>query len=411
MTSKTNTKKPSGNRILIISERFFPEEFIINDLVSELKNRGLVCDVLTQAPSYPYGKVSVYPGYKNKFFSVGFWNDIKIYRIMTIQGYRESKFKKVFNYLHFAIVCSIVLLFIGRKYNKILVFHSGPLTVATPAIIGKKIFRTTNTIWSLDLWPDAIYMYGFKQSRLNKFLLDRFVKTIYHQFDAIYCSSPAFSKRLNHYVNSKPINTLLQWPQITIDKLTNEKTILEKGFFHFTFTGNIAWTQNLENVILGFSLAQKEFPKIRLNIFGDGSNLDYLKRLTREKGIANVFFWGRVPLKEMPAIYNQSNVLVISLQPDPVYELYVPLKFSTYLAFSKPIFAIMNGVVSELTVNNKIGIVASPSSPEEICKGFVNLGSMGQQQLDQFSLNSSGLLENQFSREKNINILFEELIS
>jgi hypothetical protein len=110
MDSEKKIKNSSGNRILIITERFYPEEFILNDLVTDLKNRSLDFDVLTQAPGYPNGKVSDYPGYKNSFFKIGFWNNIKIYRIMTIQNYGKSKYKRVFNYLNFAIFSSIVLL-------------------------------------------------------------------------------------------------------------------------------------------------------------------------------------------------------------------------------------------------------------------------------------------------------------
>lgn len=411
MCPKMTSKKSSQTRVLIIAERFYPEHSTINDLACELQKKGLEFDVLTQEPSYPHGCVSAYPGYKNNFFSVDFWNKIKIYRIMTIQGYHKSKFKKILNYFNFSIFCSLVVLFIGRKYNKIFVFHSGPLTLAAPALIGKKIFKTTNIIWSLDLWPDTVYMYGLKQSKLNKMLLDHLVKMIYKQFDTIYCSSFAFSKRLKYYVGKKQIQTLLQWPQISDEAMDSDEIVLEPGYFHCTFTGNIAWTQNLENVILGFSMAQKNNSKIRLNIFGDGSDLERLKKIAEERQIENIVFWGWKPLKEMPAIYNQSHVLVISLQPDPVYELYIPLKFSTYLAYNKPIFAIMNGVVNDLTKSNEIGIVASPSSPEEISKGFENLGSMDQQELALYSRNSLGLLENQFNREKNINILFEELTS
>ena len=409
MDSEKKTKKSTGNRILIITERFYPEEFILNDLVMDLKSRGLEFDVLTQSPSYPNGKVSDYPGYKNKFFQIGFWNNIKVYRIRTIQNYGQNKFKKVFNYLNFAIFSSIILLFIGRKYKKIFVFQAGPLTVGVPAIIGKKIFRTTNIIWSVDLWPDTVYLYGFKRSRLNKALLDRLVKTIYKYFDTIYCSSSAFPQRLKHYVDTKPINVLLQWPQISNIKTSEIKTILEKDYFNFTFTGNIAWTQNLENVILGFSLAQRNNSRIRLNIFGDGSDLERLKSLTIEKGISNVVFWGRKPLTEMPSIYDQSQVLVISLQPDPVYDLYIPLKFSTYLAFNKPIFAIMNGVVTDLVGINRIGLSAAPSNLEEIRKGFEELSLMDQKELSFFSQNSSTLLKNEFDRKSNIDIVFKSL--
>jgi len=409
MTFKTTSTKSMKTRVLVISERFYPEHSTINDLTSELQKQGLEFDVLTQVPSYPHGRVSAYPGYRNKLFSVHFWNNIKVYRIMTIEGYHQSKIKKIINYFHFSIFCSLVVLFIGRKYSKIFVFHSGPLTLAMPALIGKKIFKTTNVIWSTDLWPDTVYMYGLKRSKLNELLLDWLVKMIYRQFDTIYCSSFAFEKRLQHYVGTKQIHTLLQWPQISNEKNGVEKIILEPGYFHFTFAGNIAWTQNLENVILGFSLVRKNDFNIKLNVFGVGSDLERLKKIVSEKNIENIYFGGWKPLTEMSAIYNQSHVLVISLQPNPVYELYIPLKFSTYLAYNKPVFAIMNGAVNDITKVNKIGIIASPSSPEEICKGFENLRSMDQQELYQYGQNSAVLLENQFSREKNINVLFNEL--
>jgi len=52
--------------VLIITERFFPEEFGINDLAIAWQAKGYEVAVLTQAPSYPFDKV--YEGYKNKLF-------------------------------------------------------------------------------------------------------------------------------------------------------------------------------------------------------------------------------------------------------------------------------------------------------------------------------------------------------
>ena len=52
-----------SKNILIVSECFFPEEFIINDLAVAWKNKGYAVDVLTLVPSYPMGKV--FDGYKN----------------------------------------------------------------------------------------------------------------------------------------------------------------------------------------------------------------------------------------------------------------------------------------------------------------------------------------------------------
>jgi glycosyltransferase involved in cell wall biosynthesis len=63
--------------------------------------------------------------------------------------------------------------------------------------------------------------------------------------------------------------------------------------------GNIGKVQNLENVIRGFALAAKSHDRIRLNIIGDGSNLEALKKIVKEESIANVY--------ENPAEYPAIN--------------------------------------------------------------------------------------------------------
>ena len=69
-------------RILIISQYFWPENFRINDLTLELKNRGHIITVLNGKPNYPKG--TFFDGYSffNKSFE--FWEGIKIYRAKII---------------------------------------------------------------------------------------------------------------------------------------------------------------------------------------------------------------------------------------------------------------------------------------------------------------------------------------
>ena len=65
-------------KILIVSEVFYPENFIINDFARELHSQGHTIEVLTQYPSYPQSYV--YDGYKNEGYSVEEWDGRKIHR-------------------------------------------------------------------------------------------------------------------------------------------------------------------------------------------------------------------------------------------------------------------------------------------------------------------------------------------
>ncbi|MBA3037288.1 MAG: glycosyltransferase family 4 protein, partial [Desulfobacterium sp.] len=339
-----------NNSVLIITERFYPEEFGINDLAIAWQTKGYEVAVLTQAPSYPFDKV--YTGYKNKFFQTEEWQGIKIYRVFSLMGYKKFVLLKILNYLCFAFFASLVSLFVGRKYNRVFVYHIGPLTQAIPAVLIKKVFGSKLFIWTLDIWPDSVYAYGFKKRTLSKKILNSFVKIVYKNCEAVFVSCRGFNQKIYKYVSDARIIFSPQWApdDLKFEDVTPHEML--KGKFNFTFAGNIGKVQNLENVIMGFSLISKSYKDINLNIIGDGSNLEVLKNIVKEKKIENVYFWGRKPLKEMPRWFEGSDVLIISLIDEPIFSLTVPAKFQAYLASSKPIYCVMRGEVAALVINN-----------------------------------------------------------
>ena len=396
-----------NNSVLIITERFYPEEFGINDLAQAWQAKGYEVAVLTQAPSYPFDKV--YEGHKNKLFQRETWKGVKIYRILSLMGYKKGVLLKVLNYLCFAFFASLVSLFMGKKYSMVFVYHIGPLTQAIPAVLIKKLFGSKLYIWTLDIWPDTVYAYGFRKKALSKKLLDLFVKTVYENCETVFVSCKAFKQKIQKYVNDAKIIFSPQWPP---DDLNFDRVILHESLqdgFNFTFAGNIGKVQNLENVIRGFGLAVKSNDRIKLNIIGDGSNLEALKNIVKEESIANVHFWGRKPLKEMAKWFEGSDVLIISLIDEAIFSLTVPAKFQAYLASSKPIYCVMKGEVADLVTNNKIGFVSHPNNIEDIKAGFEKFLSAPQHELQAFSDSEKSLLANEYDRNKIIQQMTEEI--
>ena len=87
------------NKILIVTEVFYPEEFNINDLALSWQEKGFEINVLTLVPSYPEN--TIVDGYKNKLFQKEKWRDITIFRIKTVKGCRTSVSKKILKYFWF----------------------------------------------------------------------------------------------------------------------------------------------------------------------------------------------------------------------------------------------------------------------------------------------------------------------
>ena len=393
--------------VLIITERFYPEEFGINDLAQAWQAKGYEVAVLTQIPSYPFDKV--YKGYKNKLFQTEKWQGIKIYRVFSLMGYKKGVLLKVLNYLCFAFFASLVSLFIGKIYNRVFVYHIGPLTQAVPAVLIKKIFGNKFYIWTLDIWPDSVYAYGFREKAITRNLLDFFVKTIYKNCETVFVSCRGFTQKIQRYVPKAKILFSPQWApdNLTFEHATAQESL--KGGFNFTFAGNIGKVQNLENVIRGFALVTESHHQIRLNIVGDGSNLEILKNIVKEENIENVYFWGRKPLKEMPRWFEGSDVLIISLIDEPIFSLTVPAKFQAYLGSGKPIYCVMKGEVHDLVINNKIGFVSQPNDINDIKAGFEKFLSVPKKELQSFGNNMKSLLYNEFNRNKIIQEMTDEI--
>ena len=188
-------------KILIITECFYPEEFKINDVALAWKKKGYDVSVLTLVPSYPLGEV--FSGYKNKIFQREKYQGINIYRLFTCPGYRECKIKKLLKYLSFMVFGAIAAISIGRRYDYIFGFNLGALTEMFPAVLIRKLYKKPTMLWIHDVWPDSVYAYGFKKTKLLSFILENFVKFILKDISSIAISSKGFEEKLKPYVKKK----------------------------------------------------------------------------------------------------------------------------------------------------------------------------------------------------------------
>ncbi len=104
----------------------------------------------------------------------------------------------------------------------------------------------------------------------------------------------------------------------------------------------------------------------------------------------------------MPNIYGESDILVISLANDNVYDLYIPAKFSTYLTAGKPIFGIVSGIVASLIKEYELGCASNPSNLQEIINGFDNLYGLDNFRITSIKKNTTDLYHKLFASEVNM---------
>jgi len=397
-----------NKKILIVSECFYPEEFKINDIALNWKDRGYEVEVLTLVPTYPKGKV--FPGYKNKIFFKDIFQGINVFRIHAVTGYVESPIKKLLKYINFMLIASVVAIFKGRQYDYIFGYNLGSLTDMVPGVIIRKLYKKPMLIWVQDLWPDTVYAYGFRQTRFLSLFLTYFVKFIFKNATYIAISGKGFESKLKLYVkDSKKLHYLPNWAD-DLNMDLEAETLSKDSKVHFTFAGNIGKVQNLENIINSFCSLPDEYQKrAQLNIVGDGSNLKYIKALAGNNQA--IIFYGHINRDYMAKYYKASDFLIISLIDKPIFSVTVPAKIQTYIEAKKPILAIINGDVADIVINNNLGLYAHPSDLSSITEVFKKCIDMPAFKRSKFIENNDKILMTTFNKDTIINDLTNILIT
>jgi glycosyltransferase involved in cell wall biosynthesis len=380
-------------KILIVSEVFYPENFIVNDLALEWKAMGHTVDVLTQYPSYPQSYV--YEGYTNKGYTIEEWEGIRIHRFPVVEGYKESITKKLRNYLRFVKEGGRIAKRIEGSYDYVFVSQTGPLTVALPAFKIKKRFNVPVAIWTQDIWPDAVWSYGIPKNFITKFFLDRFIRNTYKKCDTIFISSKKFAETINKFVDKECIYTP-NWLKPTVEEISSLR--LDKEKFNFTFTGNISRYQNLQNVVLGFKEANLQ--NAVLNIVGNGSYAETIKSLIKKENIKNVVMHGSYPYNQMNDILTQSDMLVLPLIPNEGIMKTEPFKIQSYLHSGKPIFGVLGGSGKDIIEENMLGICSNPNNIDDIAEGFRKCIDFAKENSEKVKIASQELMCTRFNKEK-----------
>ena len=391
-------------RILVFSEVFWPENFLINDLVQEWVHRGFEVEVISQYPSYPQGYV--YNGYTNQGDTKEVWEGIVIHRFPFIEGYSESKVKKILNYRSFVKGGeSVIDTLDGKKYNALFVSQTGPITVAYPAIYAKKKWNIPLNIWTCDIWPDAVYGYGFPKNIVSETILNTMIRKVYRNSDNIFISSKSFADTIAQYTNKKCIYAP-NWLKPV--KSQKSRIQLPSNVFNFTFTGNVSRYQNLINTIEGFYKA--DLPNAQLNIIGDGSYIEEVKTFARRLNAINVVFHGKIPYEEIDDVLNQSNALILPLMSNDGIQKTEPFKIQSYLKAGKPILGILNGAGKDIIEENNIGLCVQPDNVINIADGFREMIDFADKNQRKVMQASQVLMQTRFNKKDIVDNITNNLV-
>ena len=390
-------------KVLVISQYFWPENFRINDLVSEWIKRGHEVVILTGVPNYPMGKV--FDAYKKTPQDFMAFEGAQIFRAPVIAR-GSSRFGLALNYVSFVISSFIygAWRLRGVQPDVIFVYEPSPVTVGLPAVWLGKIKKIPVVFWALDLWPDTLTAVGAVRSPTVLRWIGRLVQYIYNRCTLILGQSRGFMGSIANYCNEP--TKIRYFPSWSEDVFTNtgvnpapEIPVLKHGFT-VLFAGNIGEAQDM-TAVLDAAEQLRTQSHIRWVIVGDGRKSDWVHAEVVRRGLQDqVLMPGRFPIERMPSFYAHADALLVSLKSDPVFSMTIPGKVQTYLMTGIPLLGMLDGEGAAVIQDAHVGLTCPAGDSAALAKKVLELAAISAEKRQHLGKNGQSYALKEFGRSQ-----------
>lgn len=389
-------------RILVVSQYFWPEGFLVNDLVLGLTERGHRVTVLTGHPNYPEGSFT--PGY-------GFFKPfrerqlgVEVRRVPLLPRGKGGAIRLSLNYLSFALFASLLGPLLCRgQYDLILVYEPSPVTVGFPAIVLKRLKRLPIIFWVQDLWPESLSAAGAVHSERVLGWVEKMVRFIYRRCDCVLVTSKMFESRVRE-VGAQVVYYWPQWAEslyqpVEVDENSPERSEMPLGF-RIMFAGNIGAAQSFDTILAAAGKLQ-EHEEIHWVIIGDGRMRPSMEEGVRKLGLENsVHLLGRRPAEVMPRNFACADALLVTLKRDPIFSLTIPGKIQSYLACEKPIVAALDGEGARVIKESGAGLTVPAEDADALAAAVLEMYRARPEERAEMGRRGRAYFKKHFEREK-----------
>ena len=366
-------------RLLIVSQYFWPENFRINDLASELVSRGHEVTVLTGLPNYPSGQI--YEEYLIDFEKFSNYKNVRILRVPLLPR-GNGALRLLLNYLSFSISACVLgpWRLRGQKFDLVLTCQLSPVTVGLPGAFLAWLKNVPMVMWVLDLWPDTLKAIGVVKSPRLLAYVGRLVGFIYRRCDLILAQSRSFIPKIQSLAGPRvPVLYFPSWAE-DIFKAEGLKPAPEvpvkEGAFNVMFAGNVGEAQDFECILSAATLL-KGNSNIRWLIVGDGRMSAWVQAEIELRGLAEcVLLLGRHEVERMAEFFLQADAMLVTLADREIFSMTIPGKLQSYLAAGMPILAALNGEGADVVRSANAGFTCPAGSAEGLAEIVLKMAKL-----------------------------------
>lgn len=387
-------------KILVVTPKYYPDNFAIIPLVDAFVKSGHDVTVLTSMPFDENGKHL--EEYKNKELEIN--DKIIIYRLKTIPR-KKSKYSIALNYLSFYFKAKKWAKKCQNKYDAIYTFEVSPVTTLIAGNIYKKKYKVPHIVHVLDVWPASLVgSRYYKEKSLIYKIMRKWSKSLYLGADELLIGSPSFKQYFKQYLGIKdiPIKYVPQ-PGLVAKKVSNTNPY-PFNTINILYCGNISEVQLVNYFVPSMEKIQNE--KVHLTIIGRGRYKDkLLEEIEASPVKERIHYLGEMIYEELYNYHHYSDAIIVSLDNSTFVGKTIPSKLISSMYYGRPIIGMLEGDGEDVLKDSRGSIIVNQSK-EGLIKGIESISKMNEKEKVELGYNNQAYYKEHFD----INKISEEIL-
>ena len=343
-------------KILVVCQNYYPENFVISKICEELVRLGNRVTVLTGKPNYGYGYIL--PEYKNVKSEI--INGVNVERVNLVAR-RKSRFSIIQNYLSFWRNSKKWIRNCTEEFDVVYSMSLSPVTILAAGNLYKKKHNVHHVVHCVDLWPESVLItHAVNKKSLVYKILYKWSRDLYSKADEVLIGSPSFEEYFKTVLKLEDIPYKFVPQPSLVEESDALPYAFDKDYFNILYCGNLGTIQLIEMIPEAMTQLKKE--KVKFHIIGMGPRSDLLKAKIKEYGLEqNVIYHGPIPAAKAAGYFKSADALYVSLDNSGYVGKTIPNKLQMYMAFAKPIIAMLDGDGKEALLKADGGLICEQS--------------------------------------------------
>jgi glycosyltransferase involved in cell wall biosynthesis len=360
--------------VLIVSLHYAPEPNFISQDVALALSRDADVTVITAFPNYPLGRF--YDGRRHLLPRRMKDGEVTLWRVPMIPDRSKSIFRRLLVYGSISLSAILVAPFVARRASVVWVYNTPP-TLGLAALWFKAVYRSKVIFTYADLWPESFVATGVGRRGWLFDVVFAFRKWINTKADMIIGSTRGTIGRFAQ--DGVPAERLTYIP-VWVQGVREASSSALDDPPRIVYAGNMGPGQNLEPVIAAASELHRRKSPVRFDLYGYGTEEERLKTLAQSLGAGNVMFHGRVTPEAAFEASARALAQVVTLRPDPMFDMTLPSKLPFCFAVGAPVFYSLRGEAATVAERSGASFPFHDDDPAGFADSVEHLLSLSSEQ-------------------------------